>query len=234
MIIAALTRSGSHLFMELMKAVGVNIHGLRPEATVPNQKLLSRIEKITQHGNGMIIREADFAAIIKYSKLRPPADIKWVWLRRGNKLDQALSLLRVKHLRHQAPDFARHDALKLTDPPEKHELHKKIICFDRLELYRHFCFYQIWDDTWAGFFKHYKIRPYELFYEDFENSENWETTIRGVVDYLEIEYTFPFDFSDIKRMKQGIAEKPVSYHEILSEVKRDQSNFTFYKVGNHE
>ena len=86
------------------------------------------------------------------------------------------------------------------------------------QLYNQIFKYFIEDSAWEEFFRYYKIRPHTIFYEDFMNESGWDSTIRGIFDFIGKSYTLPLELST-SHVKQAIDEMPKSYHRLMREIK---------------
>ena len=217
-------RSGSNLLFDLLNSTKqippiFDLVDLPPDSD--DEEILSFFNHLFNHPEaseltnrhwGVAIRGNQFRTAFRYLELMQMAfsTLKWLWLRRGNKIDQALSDARVSHLEI--------DGLYTYDPPEKHEKSKSKINIEFDLLCKKTVEFLIIDDAWDSFFRHHKIQPHMIFYEDLMNESGWIPTVQHIFDFLKIKYTVPFKFST-ERLKQAIDEKPPSYYELIEYVK---------------
>ena len=128
-----------------------------------------------------------------------PADLKWVWLVRRDKFAQAISLIRAKRTRIWHITNRRISKSLI----EKNDIEVDIADKDIYHLTSYLFFY---DQQWESFFDAHGITPYKLHYEDFVDESTWESTVAGILDFLEVPYHFPLNVSTIFR-KQGKREQ---------------------------
>ena len=88
-----------------------------------------------------------------------PSSIKWIWMRRQDKIRQAISMIR--NIRSQA-----------------FEISPEIVNVQAIDMYQN-------DDRWEAFFRENKIEPHILFYEDFEHETSWKPIVLSVLEFLE-------------------------------------------------
>ena len=73
----------------------------------------------------MMVRGKQYYPVIRYLELVQidPSQVKWIWLRRKNKIRQAISRLRLSMMRELVPNTPHSffDSLVNDDPPEKHD-----------------------------------------------------------------------------------------------------------------
>jgi len=101
--------------------------------------------------------------------------LKYIWLRRRNKVAQAISLYRARNTGQWraytwqgGPDEARHKELEFD------EAKIRALVEDLEEQ----------DRKWLAYFQLYRIGPLMIFYEDF--AEAYEGTVRGVMKFLDL------------------------------------------------
>ena len=160
-------------------------------------------------GSKVDIREIQIAQRwLKLNQIEPKS-MKWIWLRRRNKIRQALSFIKAgqTEIWH----------LDKTDPREKQNLARAEVEVDFQDL----CLKTIWfftaDMLWSNYFKAHGIKPHMLYYEDFVDESTWESTVQGIFDYLGVRYELPLDVAT-HRLKQGTGEVPTSYNRLLQDM----------------
>ena len=136
-----------------------------------------------------------------------PQSIKWIWLRRKNKIRQALS-----HIKANRTGIWH---LGAEDSPKKKESARAEIevDFNTLSSNTLRCF--VGDSAWEGFFRHHSIEPYTLYYEDFVDESTWDATVQGVFDFLDVPYEPPLQVST-HRLKQSTGTVPVAYRNLIA------------------
>lgn len=138
-----------------------------------------------------------------------PKSAKWIWLRRRNKIRQAISIIKAQETEIWHLDKA--------DPESKQELARaeREVNFEKLcmSTIRFF----LGDCAWSNFFRLHDIEPHTLYYEDFVDELTWESTVKGIFDFLELPYELPLNVST-HRLKQGVAKAPESYKHIVREM----------------
>ena len=215
-VIACLYRTGSHLLRELL--LSTNLISFRPNdlrETPSDEEVISIFDtmgknRVEGKQYATILRDSNCLTTIRYLELMhvDVSSVKWVWLRRGNKIAQALSDLRVSALREKYQDKVDFDleyidGLSLSDPPEKHKINSTEIDIDFDSLCQRTMEFSLADEAWGSFFRYHNIRPLTIFYEDFMNELGWSQTVQDILDFLEIPYTLPFTFV-VNQVKQSI------------------------------
>lgn len=100
---------------------------------------------------------------------------QYIWLRRENKIAQAISYYRARKTNTWRSMKAQGDAVDVVD---------RELAFDAEgigQLYRGLCDA---DAKWDHFFRHYRIRPLMLTYEQLVKS--YEPIVRGVLKFLDL------------------------------------------------
>lgn len=119
----------------------------------------------------------DINLAIRYLRLTntSPSSVKWIWLRRKNKVLQAISLYRSQQSGKW--HFAKDDEDPTNTIPEMdvsvEEVSNLMLRLALSEL------------GWDNFFRDNEIEPYVLFYEDFEDESSWRDTILSILEFLE-------------------------------------------------
>ena len=135
-----------------------------------------------------------------------PESIKWIWLRRSNKIRQALS-----HIKANTTGIWH---LGAEDSLERQEVARAEIEVDIEELYTHTLRCFVADSAWEGFFKRHSIEPYTLYYEDFIEESAWNATIQGVFNFLSVPYELAMPVST-HRLRQSTGKVPKSYKNLI-------------------
>ena len=99
-------------------------------------------------------------------------DLRFIWLRRKNRVAQAISLF----LATRSRVWKKRLGSRAAEPVIDYDFAGIDRLVHRLE-------YQ--DLSWQRFFEDHGIQPLQLIYEDF--IENYEETIRGVLNFLEVQ-----------------------------------------------
>ena len=139
-----------------------------------------------------------------------PQSIKWIRLRRRNKVRQAISYIKAGQTSIWHLDIA--------DLPEKKELARAEIEVDIKDLYAKTLRFFVGDVAWENFFKKNQINPHTIYYEDFIDESTWELTIKGIFDFLNVPYQLPLDVST-HRLKQAAGKTPESYKRLIMDMK---------------
>ena len=100
-----------------------------------------------------------------------PSSIKWIWMRRRDKIRQAISMIRaiksgIWFFGQEGEDYPTF------------EISPEIVNVQALEMYNN-------DDRWEDFFRENELKPHILFYEDFEHESSWKPTVLSVLEFLE-------------------------------------------------
>ena len=171
---------------------------------------LDGCEGLTGHwGTKVDIRELQIVERwLKLSDMAPQS-IKWIWLRRRNKLRQAISLIKAQksQIWHLDND----------DPREKQDKARAEMAVDFHELCVKAIQFYVGDDAWNNFFRINNITPCTLYYEDFVDESTWKLTIENIFDYIGVPYDTSLNVST-HRLKQGVGKAPESYISIVNEL----------------
>lgn len=138
-----------------------------------------------------------------------PKSVKWIWLRRRNKIRQAISILKAQETEiwHLDKD----------DPQEKQNLARAEIEVDFQDLCLKTIRFYVADGAWSNFFQLHGVEPYILYYENFVDKLTWQSTVEGIFDYLEVPYESPLKVST-HRLRQGVGKVPTSYKRIIEDL----------------
>lgn len=134
---------------------------------------------------------------------------QWIWLRRGNKIRQAISDIKA----HQT----KITGVRVNAPLGKQELARAEIEVDIDELCNRSVHFFIEDSAWEGFFSHHSIEPYTLYYEDFIEESTWDAAVQGVFDFLGVAYERPLRIST-NWLRQSTGKVPRSYEQIVEQL----------------
>ena len=150
--------------------------------------LLSTFSNMRESQSGGLaskIFPRDSALILRYLELKGISvnDVKWIWLRRTNKIRQAISF-------HKAGETDQwHPTMDTPKPDENHiEIDIKRIEYRIIK----FVLYEI---EWKSFFEEHKLNPLCIDYEDFMHESKWTSQVERVLDFLEIPHQFPIAVS---------------------------------------
>ena len=208
-------RSGSFFFMSLLNSAGktqlVKEHLWHARGLETDEEILSywmNIEVDLKKIWGTKIDVRDLRTVERYLSIKQisPSSIKWVWLRRRDKINQAISHCRA--LRTGVWHLYPYDSEE-TKNLAKSDME---IPVDKLNQFALLYFFV--DTVWERFFESNKIEPYILFYEDFIEESEWMPTVASVLDFLEIPYTLPMDVFP-SQIKQSPDTVSVNYERFI-------------------
>ena len=198
--VCTLGRSGCHFLMSLINStskVGFMKEyfvGMRDNArNLADEDILAIFEKLERTavegrwGTKLDVRDIYF--LEKYLSLKEMnrTDIGWIWLRRRDKIAQAISMTKatereIWHIhRHTDKDVVERAKADIEIPIEQLKHHV-------LNLY-------VLDSLWERYFIRNKIKPYTVFYEDFVEEPSWRPLIKSILDFLGIPYTDDLEVS---------------------------------------
>ena len=134
----------------------------------------------------------DLLIVKRYLALKeiPKSEVKWIWLRRRDKVNQAIS-----HCRGLRTGLWH---LYGSDSGKKKEWARTDMEIPVEELNQFVIMYFFIDAMWAHFFETCKIEPYTLFYEDFVAECEWGSTVAGVLVFLEFLIHFRLKFPQFR------------------------------------
>ena len=184
-------RTGSYLLMNLIKSTGIIkkivielVAGVRSIESTRDEDWLLYWESICEkhninveeiYGGKLYSHNINIVKRYLYLKNISPSSIKWIWLRRKNRILQAISYYRAMETgrwHYSRDDKDPTNTIPDMDVPD----HRVFELATKLSL---------GDNAWEDFFRANEIEPYMLFYEDFENEDNWKDTILSILEFLE-------------------------------------------------
>ena len=183
-------RTGSYLLMDLIKSTGVieilieliadirAIESTRDEDWIPFLEGIPDrygIDFKKRYGAKLYSWDLDLARRYLHLESISPLSIKWIWLRRKNKMLQAISYYRATQI--DKWHFWRNDKDSTVTIPD---IDIPVQRINTLALQ-----FSLGDNAWEDFFRDNEIEPYMLFYEDFESEDNWKDTILSILEFLE-------------------------------------------------
>ena len=183
-------RTGSYLLMDLIKSTGVIeiliklIADIRAIESTRDEDWISFLEGIPdrygidfkkRYGAKLYSWDLDLARRYLHLESISPLSIKWIWLRRKNRIRQAISYYRAKQI--DKWHFWRNDKNSTDTIPDMDVPVQRI---NTLALQ-----FSLGDSAWEDFFRDNEIEPYMLFYEDFEDEDNWKDMILSILEFLE-------------------------------------------------
>ena len=233
-------RSGCHFFMSLLMStqkVGrveeyLGKYQLDEYRDCSDEDVLSCFKRIHRNavggewGTKVDIRELSF--IKRYLSLKqiPLDSVRWIWLRRRDKIKQSISHVTaawtdIWHIFEDDSEDRKNKArsevvLVDSDIPAPHlDAQAKIEIPTKL-LNEIMLLYFLADDRWQQFFEENNLTPHTIYYEDFIEESTWEPLIRGVLDFLQISYTLPLDITT-SRVKRSSDTMPLSYKQFINQ-----------------
>ena len=210
------SRSGSLLFnslvnsTKLLEPLDEHFHYARGVIKT-DKELLDYIENIGIDKSkiwGSKVDVRDLPVVKHYLSIHgnPFSDIRWIWLRRKDKIRQAISYCKVRrtHTEMIAKDADEEGKRLATSDME--------IPVEEIGIFAlQYCFI---DAAWDKFFRENSIKPYMLFYEDFIDESTWESLVTGFFDFLGVPYSLPLKV-DTDMLRQSTDDVPMSYEECL-------------------
>lgn len=113
----------------------------------------------------------------------PPHEYKWVWLRRENKVRQAISSLKLEHTgqSHRTKDDPVYENIDIVNEQIRRRIGRLVA----------------WELGWSLFFERHNLKPHTLVYEQIAELTDAERTphITGILDYLGVEYPTNLEMS---------------------------------------
>ena len=221
--IATERRTGSHLLMNLLRnnaRFGL-IDVFKPNREFNDIEITDIFNHFLSLRNdqdahwGLKLYSTGISTVNRYSELIGNPPLKWIFLRRKDKLAQALSRVRQKmtnisHLRrpNTEKNITELRNLEVVPSPENIQL----VMIQMIQ----FCKREI---RWFDFFKENGIQPLEIFYEDFMEEKDRKETVTKILDYLEMDYTSSID-SSTQYIRTSPTILPSIYEKIKGEIQR--------------
>ena len=131
----------------------------------------------------------EFDLVQRYLKLKQMSlhDVKWIWLRRRDKVKQAISGIRMWST----------NLLHVRNDSEKTELQRQ---FDQISISREELAGQVFekllvDSMTEQFFRKNGMQPYRIDYEDIVDPSTWEPLIKNIFAFLNVSPIRPYKVS---------------------------------------
>ena len=164
---------------------------------------------------GLKLYPTDIPIGYRYWELLGKPPLKWIFLRRRDKIAQGLSMMRFKfggkaHLfKHKTEEKIRETQNIEISPSSNNRIltMAHIIQFSQREI------------VWLDFFNENNIDPLEIFYEDFKEESDREETVAKILDYLGIDYDLPLKL-DTQHVRTSPADKPPIYDKLYDVINR--------------
>ena len=121
------------------------------------------------------------STVIRYFQLKgiPFNSVKWIRLYRNNPIRQAISMV-------NAAKTGQFVLLK-TASEEKRNKNSELVDITLKEVASNVLKYNALKVFWQNFFDSHDIRPYTVVYERIVNPSTWETEVRNILHFLEID-----------------------------------------------
>ena len=221
-------RSGSHFLTSLLNStkklghVTEYLYGIKEPITVPTildhfKDCYEKSRELSTYGElwGMSVHLGQLKYAERWLELRQvhPSSVRWIWLRRRDKMRQAISFIKACRTNIWL--------LNKNDPQEKKEQQSAEIEININDLYETITRFYIQDDAWSNFFSKHEITPHTIYYEDLIDESGWEMMISGVLDFLKITYQLPLNIST-PLLKQSTGKTPKAYQDIIDRIKGSQ------------
>ena len=212
-------RSGCHFFMSLLMStqkVGRLEEYLSrtPQRDWADEDVLLFFERISRSaiegewGTKVDIRELFFVERYLSLKQIPLDSVRWIWLRRRDKIKQAIS-----HIKAADSGIWHIFADDSIDRTSKARAEREISIRRLNDIVM---IYFLADDAWQQFFEENNLTPHTIYYEDFIEESTWIPLIKGVLDFLQIPYTLPLDITT-SRVKLASDAMALSYKQFINQ-----------------
>lgn len=208
-------RSGSFFFMELLTSTGKlqnvddYLSDIHKQAT--DYEVLNYWDNIPVNHSKKWGFKVDIRAlphVQRYFSLSEvlASDVKWIWLCRQDKIEQAISFHRADHTGifhlHDSSDDDTKQLAQVDTEISSDILSKYILLFFFI------------DSAWDRFFRINKIQPHIVYYEDLAHQSNWQSVIGGVLDYIEVPYILPMNLAS-GQIKQRSDAMSINYEKCI-------------------
>ena len=222
--LATTQRTGSHLLMNLLNSTGVAgtvseklAHRLFERETLSDDEIVAFIDKEVKSKSartangvwGTKVNATELAEVERYYLLKGCPSLKWIYLKRRDKLKQALSDIKARKtgVWHFTPETSDSDRERVMNDGEPSK--------ERLAIYA-LGFY-VMEKMWDDFFAKYGITPCVIYYEDFMNPADWERTVMDVLLHLGIVF-YPPVCEEVHFERTSTDAVPAVYAELRHEL----------------
>ena len=159
---------------------------------------------------GTQVNTEELPYVDRYLKLKniQHGDVKWIWLKRKNKVRHALSHLKAGqrdlwHLHYDSPS-EKFDRYNIPTKVTESRLASKVVRLLKKDI---LC---------ESYMQMHDIKPYIVIYEDLIDPQSWDTKIQGILDFLELDYTLPLNVkSDQIRLGSDNDVSPQLYRNVM-------------------
>ena len=168
---------------------------------------------------GLKLYPTDIPIGYRYWELLGKPPLKWIFLRRKDKIAQGLSMMRLKYggkihlFRDQIEEAEIREMQNIEIPPSSN---------NTIRMMAHTIQFSQREIVWLDFFNEHNIDPLEIFYEDFMEESDREKTVAKILDYLGIDYDLPLKL-DTQYVRTSPADKSPIYDKLYEVINR--SNF---------
>ena len=231
--ICTANRTGSYLLKSLIDSVGIIgkigdgyfSHIIRdyPDCTDEDMMLIleEKIRKVDDRWGAKVGMTAiKLAERYLYLKEISFSDVGWIWLRRRDKIRQAISICKGQILKEQWGNAAGNRIWHITtetDMDIANLMRLEIdISYERLS--RVVLKSYLAESFWERYFIHNDIEPYIVFYEDFIDESSWVPLVKDILDFLEISYAEPLDVHT-RYIRISTDDYPASYKQFIDKQK---------------
>ena len=211
-------RTGSFLLKSLIDSVGIigkigayfaEMIRDYPDCTDEDMMLIleEKIRKVDDKWGTKVGMKA-IKSVERYLHLKeiPFSDVGWIWLRRRDKIRQAISICK-GHWHITTKTDADTVKLMRSDVYIGYDRLRNVV----LENY-------LAESFWEKYFIYNDIKPYIVFYEDFIDESSWVSLVKDIFDFLEISYTEPLDVHT-KYVRISTDDYPAIYKQFIDQQK---------------
>ena len=165
---------------------------------------------------GLKLYPTDIPVGYRYWELLGKPPLKWIFLRRKDKIAQGLSIMRLKSggKTHLFKDKIEEEEIRETQNIEIAPSSN-----NRILTMAHIIQFSQREIVWLDFFNENNIDPHEIFYEDFMEESDREETVAKILDYLGIDYDLPLKL-DTEHVRTSPADKPPIYDKLYGVINR--------------
>jgi trehalose 2-sulfotransferase len=177
---------------------GTKIHFQRPFSDFHNA-----VELLQEHFGDRLAPMHELMA-------RAFPSLRYIWLRRRDRVAQAVSLFKAV----RTSEFVRVEgSTDVVGSVEEHE-------FDFAAVSRFAAWLQSGDDGWQAYFRRHKLEPCIVEYETLV--ENYEPTLRAVIDFIGVTEPAPIAATRHRRQADVISERWVERYHACARLEREQ------------